>query len=220
MSARELLEAITVAAELTSTQLSDTAKAAMVEDLLAYPEAAVMMALTRCRRELSGRLTLAAILERIKACDGRPTANEAWAIALRGFDESQTIITNEEISEGMRAARPILDAGDEVGARMAFRDAYERVVSEHRDAGIAPGWYPSLGTDVGSREAEITEASERGLIDKVRYLPFLGNKASDDGLGIMALLENKEAPEGLSPKAMEKLAEIKARFTKKTGNAL
>lgn len=215
MSARELLEAVTVTAELTGTQLSDTAKVAMVEDLLAYPKVTVIAALNRCRRELTGRLTLAAILERLNAVDGRPTANEAWAIALRGFDEALTIVTNEEINEGMKAARPILDAGDEVGARMAFRDVYERVISANRDAGIAPTWYPSLGSDKRLQESVIREAASKGLLSDAHVTALLPVKVQGDGNGIVALLENKEAPKDLSPKAKKKLAEIRAMFGKR-----
>jgi hypothetical protein len=214
MSAKDILQAVTVVAELTGTQLSDTAKAAIVEDLLAYPEPAVMTALDRCRRELTGRLTPAAILERVAALDGRPTANEAWAIALNGFDEANTIVSNDEINEGMRAARPILNAGDEVGARMAFRDAYTRIVASNRDAGIAPQWYPSLGTDAHSRAPVLEQAIERGILTAERVAGILPSPVHGDGAGIVALLENKDSPADLSPKARAKISEIRAMLGK------
>lgn len=211
----EITMALAVTAELTGTELSKVAIKAMEADLSKYPLQSVLRALNRCRRELTGRLTLAAILDRLNSVDGRPTANEAWALALSGFDEALTIITNEEINEGMRAARPILDAGDEVGARMAFRDSYERIVNINRDNGINPKWFPSLGTDTRLREIAIVEAVEKGLIDGKHYLPILPNKVSGDGRGIVALLECKEVPNDLSPKAKQKLSEIRAMFSKR-----
>ena len=74
----ELLQALAVTAELTGTELSEPAARVMANDLAAYPVQQVLGALTRCRRELKGRLTVAAILERLD--DGRPGPNEAWAM--------------------------------------------------------------------------------------------------------------------------------------------
>ena len=211
----EITRALAVTAELTGTELSAISLKAMEAELAQYPARAVFDALARCRRELTGRLTLAAVLERINAIDGRPTANEAWAVALRGFDEAQTIITNEEINEAMRAARPILDAGDEVGARMAFRDSYERIVAINRTNGVLPRWYPSLGSDKRLREMVVSEAVDRGMIDGAHYLPILPSRTSGDGAGVVAMLENKSLPADLSPKARQKLAEIKAMIARK-----
>lgn len=210
----EITKALAVTAELTGTELSAISLKAMEAELSQYPVRAVLDALNRCRRELTGRLTLAAVLERINAIDGRPTANEAWAIALRGFDEAQTIVTNEEINEAMHAARPVLDAGDEVGARMAFRDAYERIVSLNRANGDVPKWYPSLGTDKRLREMVIADAASKGLIDSTHYLSLLPPRITGDGTGIIALLEDKSLPSELSPKARQKLTEIKAMLSR------
>lgn len=87
------------------------------------------------------------ILEAIEKSkpDGRPTADEAWAMVPR--DEATTVVLNDEIAEAMGTAQPLLDAGDQVGARMAFRDAYTRCVEVNRRAGKAPRWFPSLGQD-------------------------------------------------------------------------
>lgn len=188
MSARELLEAVTVAAELTGTQLTDTAKAAMVEDLLAYPEQSVLAAVNRCRRELTGRLTLAAIIERIRSADGWPSANEAWATALRYFDESETVILNDEMREACATVRPIIEAGDEVGARMAFRDTYERAVSNAREAGRRPQWVPSIGDDKEKRALALTEAVSRGMLDPSQIAGLLPAPKAGLGEAIAGLL--------------------------------
>ena len=74
----ELAEALAVTAELTGTELSVAAAKVMATDLAAYPRQQVLGALARCRRELKTRLTMAAVIERLD--DGRPGAEEAWAM--------------------------------------------------------------------------------------------------------------------------------------------
>jgi len=210
----EVLKAIAVTAEITGTELSKAALMAMDADLSTYPEYIVLDALTKCRRELKGKLSLAAIIERINLADGRPTANEAWAIALSGYNESITVITNDEINEAMACARPIYDEGDETGARMAFRDAYDRISAFNRDDGRMPKWYASLGTDPARREQAIRKGIETGLIEYQSYAGLLPCKVEGDGAAIVAMLENKVIPEEISPKAKEKMAEIAELYGK------
>ena len=198
MSAVDVVKAIAVTAELTSTQLSADAMKAMASDLInEFSEGAILAALTRCRRELPGRLTQAAVVERINSDDGRPSANEAWGLALSAFDEAITIITNEEINFAMSAARPVMNGGDEVGARMAFRDAYERVVRQNRTAGIKPKWYPSLGHDPLLRIDAIQQAEAMGQLTHAQaaaYLPAPTSKEdAERGAVIAGLLSGTVA---------------------------
>ena len=128
---KELLKAIAVTAELTGTQLSAIAQASMAEELLLCNESAVIVALQRCRREVrQGGFTLGTVLERID--DGRPGADEAWAIALEALDEACSVVWCGEIQQAFAIARPVLVAGDKIGARMAFRNAYDRLVRDAR----------------------------------------------------------------------------------------
>lgn len=130
-------------------------------------------------------------VERAVADDGRPGAEEAWALAMRSTDEADTIIWIAEAAEAMGICRPILSAGDEVGARMAFREAYTRLVDAARRARIAPQWTPSLGHDPGRRDRAIAEAAQRGLLDAGHYpslpaprgdMPLLLTGASQSGI--------------------------------------
>lgn len=203
-----ILKAIAVTAELTGTELSRHALLAMQADLVIYPEAAALRALDRCRKELKGRLTVAAVIERIQSADGRPTANEAWALALRYFDESQTVVVNDEIREACSIARAVIEADDEVGARMAFRDAYERIITSAREQGRMPTWTPSLGYDKDQQRAALTDAVERGLLNKQQVAGFLPAPLGDVGVAIAGLLTNKQEPVCVDYK--EKIAQIKA----------
>lgn len=92
---------------------------------------------------------------------GHPTANEAWGLVLASRDESDTVVWTEQIAEAAGIAQPVLDAGDEVGARMAFRDAYDRILRERTEK---PRWFPSIGSDQGRRTAALDKAVRAGLL--------------------------------------------------------
>lgn len=96
--------------------------------------------------------------------DGRPTADEAWAISLRGLDEFDTIVWTEEMQQAFGVARSVLERRDTVGARRAFIEAYTRLVGEARAAGVPVKWMPSLGRDPGRREIELAKAADAGLL--------------------------------------------------------
>ncbi|MCP1121591.1 hypothetical protein [Robbsia andropogonis] len=166
-----VLQAVAVTAELCGSVFSEGAAAVFASDLADYPEAQVLDALTRCRREVTGRLTIAHVVSRID--DGRPGPEEAWAIALKGQDEAATVVMTEEIAQAMGVARTILEEGDEVGARMAFREVYQRLLVEARDRREAPEWFPSLGTDVNQRASALHEAAERGLLSQESAVALL-----------------------------------------------
>jgi hypothetical protein len=159
-----VLMAVAATAELTGAELSKAALAIMVSDLADYPEAHVLAALTRCRKELKTRLTLGAVLERIHATDGRLNGDEAWALAIRAVDESDTVIWTDEICGAWSIARPIYDARDRVGARVAFRDAYERLCSEARADNRPVRWAVSQGWDVEKRRVAVQGAVLAGYL--------------------------------------------------------
>ncbi len=160
-----ILQALAVTAEVTGTTLSPAAQVVMVDDLLEYPLEAVERALVRCRRELTGRLTLAAIMDRLADCDGRPGADEAWAMIAGALaDEAETVVWTEEMAEASQAAGELMAAGDKVGARMAFRGAYERAVKLARENGHKPRWCVSAGTDKQRHAAAVKNAAACGKL--------------------------------------------------------
>jgi hypothetical protein len=166
----EVLKAIAATAELTGTELSEAALLVFEGDLEGYSDAQVIAALTRCRRELRGRLTVADVIDRIASVGGHPTANEAWALVLASIDEAETVVWTEQIAEAAGIAQPVLDAGDEVGARMAFRDAYERILRERPEA---PRWFPSLGNDLARRAEALDRAVRAGLMTQTHAAGLL-----------------------------------------------
>lgn len=160
MPSIELIQAVAVTAELCGRVFSEGAARMFVADLSAYPEPAVLKALTRCRREVKGMLTIQDVVSRID--DGRLGVEEAWA--MMPFSESQSVVWTEEMAEAFGIALPLLCEGEKVAARMAFKEAYLRLNGEARDAGKPVVWTPSLGHDKSGREPVLSEAISKGRL--------------------------------------------------------
>lgn len=118
--------------------------------------------------------------------DGRPSADEAWAVALVSRDEAETVVWISEAAQAFGICRPVLQLGDEVGARRAFIEAYNRLVGEARSAGRAVEWSASLGWDATRRDVAITRARNAGLLSAPAAAALLpdpsGESACPDGL--------------------------------------
>lgn len=159
MPTTEVLQALSVTAEVCGAEISPEAARIMAADLAEYAPQAVLDALVRVRRENKGRLSLATIIERID--DGRPGADEAWAMVPK--DEYATAVLTDEILAAMPDAMALY-GGDRMAARMAFKGAYERIVAEHRAERRATKWVPSLGFTSAGRIQPIARAVELGRI--------------------------------------------------------
>ncbi len=94
--------------------------------------------------------------------DSRPGADEAWAMIPR--DEYASVVMTEEMVEAWGIAKPLLDEGDQVAARMAFKDAYARIVDANKRDGVPLKWFPSLGDSKEGREAALNTAVRLGRI--------------------------------------------------------
>ncbi|SDJ39373.1 hypothetical protein [Pseudomonas abietaniphila] len=188
----ELAMAICATAETLGQTISPSAAQMMAEDLAEHTIEVIASALRSCRRELTGRLTLGAILQRIQAADGRPGKDEAWSIAMAASDEFDTVVLTPEIRQAMSASGPILDAGDKVGARMAFLSAYERLVSSARAEGTPLKWEVSLGYDQARRVQAIESAVRSQLISQDAGTKYLADlriaPVTEDGRAVAGLL--------------------------------
>lgn len=129
-------------------------------------------------------------IEGTAAADGRPGAEEAWAIALRSRDESETVVWTQEIAEAIGIARPILEVGDEVGARMAFKEAYNRLVDDARRKQTPASWSVSLGFDPKRRDEAVRAAVDAGR------LPMAALPAPEqEGQPLLTLADSDRIPE-------------------------
>ena len=116
---------------------------------------------------------------------GRLGCEEAWARAVKACDETETVVMNDEIAEAWGIAKPIMDLGDEVGARMAFKEAYERITA---NATGPAKWWPSIGSDPHKRDAALAEAKRAGLLSAPAVAALLPPPAPTPG---------KTNPEGI-----------------------
>ncbi|MGN8062781.1 hypothetical protein ACTJK4_14075 [Ralstonia sp. 22111] len=98
-----------------------------------------------------------------KPSNGRPEVDEAWAIAIRAADESETVVWTTEIAEAWAVAQPVFH-GDEIGARMAFKAAYARITERNRGLNTAPQWVVSQGHDSARRKEVLAQAVREGRL--------------------------------------------------------
>lgn len=134
------------------------------------------------------------IVARCKLLDGRPQDDEAWAMALLSVDERETVVWTDEMAQAFAQCQVVLAAGDEVGARMAFRDAYNRLVAVARAAGRPTHWQVSQGWDMERRALALNKAVLGGLLEGPQAVAMLSNSIS-----------GTERPEGLK-RVLEALA--------------
>lgn len=180
-----IIQALTVCAELTSTQLSEAAFDVMVDDLMAYEAQSVLAALNRCRRELTGRLTLAAVLQRLDT--GLPSADEAFGMLVEGWrNEDLTVVVPAIAMQAAgNGAQGLYFGGDKTGARMAFREAYERLAA---DVQGKAAWFVSAGNDRDQRSAAVMAAAKAGRLEQQQAAAYLPSEAIEERL---MLTENR-----------------------------
>jgi hypothetical protein len=154
----------------------------------------------------------AGIAMRCKLLDGRPGAEEAWAIALTSRDEANTVIWTAECAEAFTLCRPILAMGDEVGARMAFKEAYARIVAAARAARQPATWTASVGWDKTQHAKVLTRAVAAGLLPAPAVAGLLEGKRDDptpDAAARAQIAKIKQMQiEAAEKKEADRLAEV------------
>lgn len=157
-------------------ELTAEAAADWYDEFEGYPLAALAAAFRRHRRDSPYPPKPSDLYRHLDgggADAGRPTPDEAWGL-LRRFvdDEAETGVLSEEMREAWAVCHPVLAAGDGVGARRAFIDAYARAVAAARERREPARWTVTLGADPKLREARLREAVAAGRLsaDHVRAL--------------------------------------------------
>lgn len=149
-----------------------------------------------------------------KVNDKRPGTEEAWAMASEAMDESLTAVLTVEIIGAMGAVRAMMLGRDQVAARKAFQEVYERMVREARQAGRPVVWQAQLGTDRDHQAQAIAKGIKSGRLnaDKVGHLLpapetnaflMLENKSTNP--------ETKESEREKALAMLEKLRQIIAK---------
>lgn len=140
------------------------------------------------------------------------TPNEAWSLALQACDERETVITCDLIDKAMESARPIMDIGDKIGARMAFIAAYERLA-----IGAKPVWRLSLGFDRSGWLSFAERAEAMGLIGQARLneIRCLTAPPSPEASAIAGLLTgpNAKTEQAMTEENRQRFQKLRAEFT-------
>lgn len=175
MSSAALIKAILVTSELCGRTFGEAAAAVFVSDLAAYPEAQVMAALVRCRKEVRGMLTMADVVNRLD--DGRPSPDEAWAML--PYSEQTSAVWTDEMSQAFGVVLRLIDEGAMAHARMSFIEVYRGLVGKARDQGRPVRWSVTLGHDVDGRERVLMDAADKGRLtyaQAAEFVPVLPSK--------------------------------------------
>lgn len=154
MQSSKVIQAIAVTAELCGRSFTPAAARVFAQDLIGFADEAVMAALTRCRKEVKGILTVQDVISRID--DGRPGVEQAWAMI--PYDEDTSVVWTEEMAQAHGIAAPLLRDGDRIGARMAFKESYAKFVADARDRSEPPKWTPSFGENPSGRQMALIDA--------------------------------------------------------------
>jgi hypothetical protein len=143
--------------------LSERAMSMIFEDFEQYTLHTIKSALTQHRKICKFAPTTADILTIINPSLPSPHigADEAWTIAKLAMDENNSVVTTQEIMTAFDICWDLFNSGDETGARMAFRDGYNRIVGESRKA---PEWFMSTGSDKTLTEGVARKAVELGRL--------------------------------------------------------
>lgn len=104
------------------------------------------------------------IAKRCRLMDGRPGAEEAFALALTTLDEQITVIWTQECAEAFFAAKPVLESAGAISARKTFIEVYERLVAAYRQQRMPVVWFTSPGLDKIGYEAAVKRAVVAGLL--------------------------------------------------------
>jgi len=181
-----------------------------------FPLDIVLQAIDRHLYESKFAPKPAEIVEYIEKMDGRPAENEAWAISINALDEQETIIWTAEMALAFEAARPLLKARDKQGAKLAFREAYSRLVAEARRSLSAVNWSVSIGQDKSKINNAISQALSKNQITLPHAKKYLIDPPAMDGRAIAGFLTGtvvEDEDDEITPLVAEKLSELRSTIS-------
>ena len=181
-------------AEAMGQVIGENAAALMIADFRGFHKDQLREALRRVRMEGTGKLTPKALLDQLDAIAGRPGADEAWALALQARDESLTVIWTNEIEQAWAAAGVMIKGKDQVGARMAFKQAYDRIVQDARAQLKHPAPVITVGQDKGHRYRVVMEALQANRIPVEMAKTALEGCAQFEDGAFVPLLHSVQPP--------------------------
>ena len=196
----ELLEWIndelTILAEAFGESLTEQRQEIYCGGLVDIHQDRLRTAFRRARYELKYFPKLAELRELAGALpdalsDGRPGPEEAWGRMPRGDGmEDDSIVWCEEERAAYGACRSLLLNGDNVGAHMAFKERYEKELTEARSLGKPVRWIMSAGYDMEHRLSTLAAAVQEKRMSLASALNFVPGERQND---FAQMLPPKEA---------------------------
>lgn len=214
-----LIEATTLTWQLCGSDLTPAAARMMLLQIRQYGGQAIMDALSAVQREVKGRPSLADVVQRLEAQDGRPGPEEAWAIGFSSWKNPDTsMVILSEIQVAMGSAWELLKAGDKVAARVAFLESYRNAVCLARKCGLAAFWMLSIGGSGLDVPEALGAAVKAGRIPLDRALGYLQHEPKNQVL-LLHLAGVTEHPlltgPATSEVGLEKLRQIQLQLANK-----
>lgn len=196
-----------------SKPLPETAMVrAWMSNLEPYPLRTVEAAMQAYRDENGEFAPVpAGIAKRCKLMDGRPGAEEAWAIALTSQDEKASVVWTTEIAEAFRICRPVLDSSGAISARKPFLEAYERIVAAARADRRPADWVASVGWDKTQHVSVLGNAVRAGLLPAPAVAGLLQGKqdqTQDDAARAQLAVIKKMIIDGAAAKEAARLQRV------------
>jgi hypothetical protein len=180
------------------------------EDLCDIPQERLAAAFRRTRKEYEyPKLPPVAFIRRMAGAagnaDGRPGPEEAWARMPKGPRmEDESIVWCEEERAAYGACRSLLIDGDLIGARMAFKERYEKELAQARSEGRLVEWTMSAGYDMEHRLATLATAVQERRLSLQAALNFVPGERQND---FAQMLPSKQAA-GLLTGKVQKLPDL------------
>jgi len=157
---------VTALSDVPIDQLRQAIRAA-IQELKWFPKVAEL-------RELAGALPRT-------LNDGRPGAEEAWARMPKGRRmEDDSVVWCEEERVAYGVCRSLLLDGDQIGARMAFKERYERELAEARSQRKPVKWTASVGYDIEHRLVTLATAVQEKRVSLEAALNFVPGERQTD----------------------------------------
>ena len=181
-----IIEQLTLVAISLGDTVTPERLEACAEDLADIAREALASAFLRVRREYEyPKLPPVSYIRKMAGAgphaDGRPGPEEAWARTPKGDRmEEDTVVWTGEERAAYFACRPLLIDGDQIGARMAFKERYEKELAQARSQGRPVEWTISAGFDVEHRLSTLAAAVQEkriGLDAATQFVP--GERRND-----------------------------------------
>ena len=156
-----LIQKLMATAQAMGQNPTPEAIALMAADLAGYSDDLVDRALRKVRRKHQ-RFSVGIIEDSIQSLDGRPSVDAAWAEMPKC--EMLTGVVTQDMLTAWGVAVEQYNDGDKVGAQIAFKREYQRLVDEARENGDAADWVASLGFDRECRDDVIIKGAAQGRL--------------------------------------------------------